>query len=251
MALALRFTEPTKPIYIEFETDSVDTEFLFVISTTDSAYDGTSQKQNGQGNLRKRDRDEEPNEDTGTEAGGSSRNTKKRPQRAAVLTNSSEASQAMPNQSIGQLSISQTASMRGVSQRSVAQNAEVQQVTQDQQEAESSSRGAEPKGSLFLPGASQLSNVDIDILRESGLGIEHMDYDEFEAMMEAEGEEVGMSTKIVGERLEGRGAWQDDESLTPMSQEEAQFPPTQAPVGDRVGLFSSSKARDTDDLFPV
>ncbi|KAF8578223.1 hypothetical protein K439DRAFT_1247150, partial [Ramaria rubella] len=34
VALDLRFTEPRAPIYIEFNTDSSDSEFLFLISTT-------------------------------------------------------------------------------------------------------------------------------------------------------------------------------------------------------------------------
>ena len=42
---------------------------------------------------------------------------------------------------------------------------------------------------LFLPG-SQLSQADQDLIREAGLGIENMNMDEFNAMMDDEGEEV-------------------------------------------------------------
>ena len=87
---------------------------------------------------------------------------------------------------------------------------------------------AEP---LFMPGASQLSNADLDVLRGSGLGIEHMDYEEFEAMMEDEGEEVGMSTAVRDvQKGEGDQEWNgaDKEDV-----EHDQMGPSQAPVKRR------------------
>ncbi|KAH9919950.1 Rad9-domain-containing protein [Amylocystis lapponica] len=55
---------------------------------------------------------------------------------------------------------------------------------------------APPPEPLFLPG-SQLSQAAEDAIRESGLGIENMTADEFAAMLEGDGEEVGMQPMQV------------------------------------------------------
>lgn len=51
--------------------------------------------------------------------------------------------------------------------------------------------GPPPSQPLFL--ASQLSAAEIETLRESGLGIENMDAEEFAAMLDGDGEEVGQA----------------------------------------------------------
>ncbi|KIJ48765.1 hypothetical protein M422DRAFT_205489 [Sphaerobolus stellatus SS14] len=232
VALDFRFTEATEPIYIEFDTDSADSEFLFVISTTESVYDDTAVANAASSvNLRKRDREDGAEEDQTMQAESSSRVTKKKSQRAVVKTTSVEHSQAMSRQNTSQFAASRMASREGTVQQAMTQDVHVQPEDDFDNHQDTLSGAPEQREEpLFMPGASQLSNVDIEILRGAGLGIEHMDYDEFEAMMEADGEEVGMSTKIVGNRLEGRAAWEEDESETQISM--SQLPTTQIPSRD-------------------
>lgn len=79
---------------------------------------------------------------------------------------------------------------------------------------------------LFLPGTqlSQLSRADEEAIIESGLGIENMDMDEFEAMMEGDGEEI--------EWNEGGDVKMRESSLDIF---ETQLPPTQESAGSKVG----------------
>ncbi|HEV7737156.1 MAG TPA: hypothetical protein VGO47_07270, partial [Chlamydiales bacterium] len=182
--------------------------YLFVISTTDTVYDSTSVSKKPR--ILKRDREGGENEESAPNSvDSSSRVMKKRPKQAAVAASSAEALQSM-----SRLLPSQRVDVR----MTVDQNA---RITSTEHQGE----GPEP---LFMPGASQLSATDLEVLRDSGLGIEHMDYDEFEAMMEADGEEIGMSTK-VGMNL-GRERSRDAED----AQIDIEIAATQVSSGDMV-----------------
>ena len=63
---------------------------------------------------------------------------------------------------------------------------------QDNAQPSSDAPAAQP---LFL--ASQLSTAQIEALRETGLGIEDMDAEEFAAMLDGEGEEVGVNPSLT------------------------------------------------------
>ncbi|KAF8507795.1 Rad9-domain-containing protein [Hysterangium stoloniferum] len=179
VALDLRFTQASSPIVIEFDTDSLESEYLFVISTTDSVYDPSMQSTSA--NLRKRVREGGDKEEQNSPSLESEpRATKKKSQPAAFRTNSAAQSQVV--------------APAPISQRAAPQDAQSQLDLGGQ--SLSATGAPTVREPLFMPGASQLSNADLDILRGSGLGIEHMDYEEFEQMMEAEGEEVGTSTQM-------------------------------------------------------
>lgn len=168
----MQFTEPASPIYIDFNTEASDSEFLFVISTTQSVYDSPAPSKRPRPiNLLKRDRECDQN---ARNSGGSddvARPVKKRPLSATLSRQNNNSSSQFPVTGDGPNG-GDVLSVSGAPGPMVDPNP------------------------LFLPGASQLSNADLDLLRSSGLEIEHMDYEEFEAMMAAEGEEVGMSTDV-------------------------------------------------------
>lgn len=94
---------------------------------------------------------------------------------------------------------------------------------------------------LFLP-STQLSQADQELIRESGLGIESMNADEFNAMMDDEGEEVevlggdggggGGGGDVEMDGYGGRDELEEDEI------EDTQMAPTQGGMdtSDRVGV---------------
>lgn len=218
----MQFTEPTSPIYIDFNTDTSDSEFLFVISTTQSVYDSSSpSKKPGALDLRKRGREDSQNTDSSRDDGDAVRLAKKRSVRAATTQHTDNH---------GNNNTNNTASAS--SQRPDLQGSSGDHNAPSQSGAPEQLDGPEP---LFMPGASQLSNADLDILRSSGLGIEHMNYEEFEAMMAAEGEEVGMSPAI------GNGNKINDDTETVSRREREDFVmdsdeellPTQPPVAEK------------------
>lgn len=91
---------------------------------------------------------------------------------------------------------------------------------------------------LFYP-LSQLSQADEEVIRASGLGIENMDRDELEAMLEGEGEEVdfdfGASQNLIKVE-DGDSAMlsaDDPESLELVEDSSIEFGPTQDDVGGR------------------
>ena len=100
---------------------------------------------------------------------------------------------------------------------------------------------------LFL--ASQLSSVDVDKIKESGLGIEAMNAEEFAAMLDAEGEEVNFDPSPdsvpCGNGIdEGSATGQvlEDDDLEYMDSDEDStgMGPTQLDTGsshDKVGLL--------------
>ncbi|KAJ8587447.1 hypothetical protein M405DRAFT_863720 [Rhizopogon salebrosus TDB-379] len=95
---------------------------------------------------------------------------------------------------------------------------------------------------LFYP-LSQLSQTDEEVIRASGLGIENMDRDELEAMLEGEGEEVdfdfGASQNLIKVE-DGDSAMlsaDDPESLELVEDSSIEFGPTQDDVGGRKKAF--------------
>lgn len=191
VSLDMRFTLPAEPIYIFFDMEA-GAEYLFVISTT-------QKETGGRGNALKRSRGEDT-QDGSVAAKRSAMDRPSPPSRAVSL------SQAQP---ISPLPHPLSFPPQG-------DGAPSQLPSIPDKTRQSSNRLP-----LFLPGASQdaeppmpasqLSARDLDLVRSAGLGIEHMDYEEFEAMMEAEGEEVGMSTAVfkpprIVERTEVHGS---------------------------------------------
>lgn len=239
VALDMQFTGPTSPIYIVFNTDSADSEFLFIISTTQSVYDSSSASEKPRAlNLLKRDRGDDQNAD---DAQGTPRAAKKRLVAAASPPKTSTPS----------------------SQHEHPVSKEEQS---NDDPAPSASRAPEEWDDpvpLFMPGASQLSNNDLDVLRSCGLGIEHMDFEEFEAMMAADGEEVGTST-AVGGGVDGKEARSDQGEDAPgkstngdngapkgedaeMDDEDIIWPLSQVPVSEN-GKVNSRSLSFTIDL---
>lgn len=118
------------------------------------------------------------------------------------------------------------------------------------------------KEPLFLP-SSQLSQVDEEAIRQSGLGIENMDKEEFLAMLEDEGEEVGVvpgyehdyehvqvgeAPMDVGEEkgVEGEGEadidarlpdWDELERFDEIERGETQYEASQGLREDKVGFW--------------
>ncbi len=220
VGLDIIFTEPSEPLFIE--TDGGDSyETLFVISTcqvtplTDPNRISQQQQQLRQHRIspphgKKRGHDEEdedsvsrnsstPRGPTPVNASANGRTpgcvVKKKPMKAAVRT---EVDSPLANKSRPAPRSSRCTRMRGNEDGStpppmeipawaLAQTPHTPQPSQ-QSQATGPSRAKEP---LFLP-SSQLSQVNEEAIRQSGLGIENMDREEFLAMLEDEGEEVGV-----------------------------------------------------------
>ncbi|GJJ10059.1 hypothetical protein Clacol_004285 [Clathrus columnatus] len=170
MSLIIRFTEPTSPIYIEFDSDTTDYEFLFIISTTNSTYENISIS--GQNNLKKR---QHVVVDVDTEE---SRLVKRKPERVVD-------SPSFPDASRRESSL--------VRSSSIFKDQDHTPNPADKRTSIHHGTHHHLNDTLFLPGASQLSQPDIACIS----GKEYSKYEDFEAMMDAAPDsEVGMSTKV-------------------------------------------------------
>lgn len=157
IALDLHFTEPAAPLFIDAECDSFSVESLFVISTSQPPGGPPlpSQTQSSASSSRKRPR----------EADSAGRaHERRRPQKVVERTDAASLARQMRDKQ----------SMLPPSLPFIRSNG--------------GSQPAPQREPLFLP-SSQLSQADEQALRESGLG--DMDADEFNAMFEDEGVEVG------------------------------------------------------------
>ncbi|KAK7686260.1 hypothetical protein QCA50_010480 [Cerrena zonata] len=87
---------------------------------------------------------------------------------------------------------------------------------------------------LFLPGSqlSQLSKADEEAIINSGLGIEDMDMDEFQAMMEGDGEEVELNSDEEN-AVKDKDVRMRESSLD-IFEAETQLPPTQESTGSKI-----------------
>ncbi|KAJ7703243.1 Rad9-domain-containing protein [Mycena rosella] len=170
LALELRFTDPAAPLFIDVEGDNADT--LFVIST--SQVPGAPVPSQAPTNPKKREREETPRDFARI----------KKPMKVVQRTDA--ASLAESERASRSQSTSRTAASMPpppVPSRSLhPQHEEMPDV----QLTPVPSRKREP---LFLPMSSQLSAADEQILRDTGLGIEDMNAEELEMMLEGDGEE--------------------------------------------------------------
>jgi cell cycle checkpoint control protein RAD9A len=187
LELRIRFTDPTAPLFIDIEGDAF--ESLFVISTSQVQSSATeSSKMRRESSIvpvKKRLREDTP--------GGETPRFKKPMkvvQQADRDSMARDTSMGPPRHSSPYLgAASQSGSQNDLpatpapplSSLPIGRNGELPLSNRQNQNAQ------EP---LFLPSSSQLSIMDEDALKESGLGIEYMDPDEFNAMLEDEGEEV-------------------------------------------------------------
>ena len=159
IALDLHFTEPAAPLFIDAECDTFPVESLFVISTSQppGGAPAASQSQSSASSSRKR-----PREADSSTAGRAPE--RRRPQKVVERTDPASLARQIRDKQ----------SMPPPSLPFIRANGDSQPPPQ-----------REP---LFLP-SSQLSQADEQALRDSGLG--DMNADEFNAMLEDEGVEVG------------------------------------------------------------
>ncbi|KAL0956314.1 hypothetical protein HGRIS_002467 [Hohenbuehelia grisea] len=176
LPLDLRFTDPTAPLYIDVEGDC--TSGLCVISTSNVPGVPSTQHQpspnprtsNKTVNLKRRNESMEPG-------------PSKKPMKAVHREeNPATSRQASMRPSTSMLPPPLPPSQPAFPARTV-------------------------KEPLFLPSSSQLSVVDEEAIRQSGLGIEDMNAAELEAMLEGEGEEVAFdfASQRVAEPEPNRG----------------------------------------------
>ncbi|KAJ7497250.1 Rad9-domain-containing protein [Mycena latifolia] len=171
LALELRFTDPAAPLFIDVEGDNADT--LFVIST--SQVPGAPVPSQAPTNPKKREREETP------------RDFSRIKKSMKVVQRTDAASLAEAERASRSQSTSRTAGSMPpppVPPRSFRSHHEEMS---DAQMTPGPSRSREP---LFLPMSSQLSAADEQIIRDTGLGIENMNTEELEMMLEGDGEEV-------------------------------------------------------------
>lgn len=208
----MRFTDPASPVFLEIDGDLA--ESLFVVSTTQTvatANGGGSRQQsraasvsasvNGEGSQPQKGKKRALEQDggDGDEDQWQIRDGQERA--ASVLSNAS--SRRKPVKAAERASVAREA-QGGSSSRSTPVRQSVTPAPHQSMPPPSfiprasfapSHTTTPPPASparkdepLFLPG-SQLSQAAEFAIRESGLGIEDMDTDEFKAMMEDEGEE--------------------------------------------------------------
>lgn len=202
LALELRFTDPAAPLFIDVEGDNSDT--LFVIST--SQVPGAPVPSQVPSNPRKREREETPRDFARI----------KKSMKAVQRTDAASLAQA--DRASRSQSTSRTAGSMPpppVPQRSYPSPHEEMP---NAQMTPVSSRNREP---LFLPMSSQLSAADEQIIRETGLGIENMNAEELEMMLEGDGEEV---TFDMGSQISAKKEDMD----TRQTEEDAEFGATQS-----------------------
>ncbi|KAF5389375.1 hypothetical protein D9757_004265 [Collybiopsis confluens] len=193
LGLDIRFTDPAEPLFIDVEGESFET--LFVISTSQppGMYVRTQQR-NGRlassGPLKKRLREDTPAGESRfkkptkavqptTDRADVTRDTNS-PARSALSSRQSMPPPATPGIRASQRHATPISSGLAVDSTSSLPP------TPEQPDLETALAPQQP---LFLPGSSQLSILDEEELKESGLGIEHMTVDEFDEMMEGMEEE--------------------------------------------------------------
>ncbi|KAJ7901782.1 Rad9-domain-containing protein [Mycena olivaceomarginata] len=189
LALELRFTDPAAPLFIDVEGDNADT--LFVISTS-QVPGAPMPSQASTTNTKKREREETPRDFARI------KKPMKAVQRtdAASLAEADRAASASRSQSLAMSRTSGSMPPPPVPQRSFQSQHDE---TFDAQMTPGPSRHKEP---LFLPMSSQMSAADEQVLRDTGLGIEDMNAEELERMLEDEGDEVEFTGSQVSTNQE-------------------------------------------------
>ncbi|KAF7315398.1 hypothetical protein MIND_00054500 [Mycena indigotica] len=165
LPLGLRFTDPAAPLFIDVEGDNSET--LFVIST--SQVPGAPAPTQASINSRKRNREETPRESTRM------RKSMKAVQRSdAASVAHSEADRASRSQSTTRTALSASMPPPPPPQPSFGNR------DGDIDMDEPSVVEREP---LFLPASSQMSQAELEVLKETGLGIENMSAAELDMML--------------------------------------------------------------------
>lgn len=225
VGIDIRFTEPSEPLFLE--TDGSDSyEALFVIAMAQvtqivpSGRRGHPQRQINRpqerqlsqphGRKRPLDEDQEsisrvsstPQEPQRPPVSANGKTpgsvVKKKPMKAAVRVEPMESPAARRERSVPWSNRDTPTRGNGsmppptaIPAWALSQNSQTSRSSQRSILAHPLAGPSKEKEPLFLP-SSQLSYVDEAAIRESGLGIENMDRDEFLAMMDDEGEEVGI-----------------------------------------------------------
>ncbi|GJE90949.1 hypothetical protein PsYK624_070960 [Phanerochaete sordida] len=247
LTLDLRFTEPSAPVFIDIDGDLSET--LFVIATSEVREEDipagvpprarSARADSLQPRGRKRELESAEPEPRGLVTPGSAR---RKPQKVVVRADRESMSRSLASQS-----------SRGSVARAMAPPAPP---------AQHGFAGAPPSSNpfappptpppprerdplfsqepLFLPGSQvPLSQAAAAAVRESGLGIENMDEAEFAAMMDDEGEEVGVGAPARGasadaDEGEERDELEDEEmresSFGLYDDAHTEFAPTQGDV---------------------
>ncbi|KAK7035492.1 hypothetical protein VNI00_011785 [Paramarasmius palmivorus] len=160
LVLDLRFTDPAAPLYIDVEGDCF--EVLFVISTSQAPMPTSQHSGSTIQIVKKRLREDTPGNDS---------SRFKKPMKAVHQTDRASMARSEAETSFGPSMPPPSVPPARASQVPLSVN----EVIHSHTPAE------EP---LFLPAPSQLTIMDENALRESGLGIENMTVDEFNAMLE-------------------------------------------------------------------
>jgi len=182
LTMDLRFTDPSAPLFIDVQGDEVDT--LCVIST--SQIHGIPAPAPPQAiNGRKRPHNSNGEYDQSDQRSETSR--ARRPMRAAQRT-STPCSSAPRTQSDARSMPPPSFLPPHVSPVDYGRAARADYLEGSGLEDTSYGREQSP---LFYP-LSQMSATEAEQVRASGLGIENMDFNEFNDMLEGDGEEVGI-----------------------------------------------------------
>ncbi|THH32490.1 hypothetical protein EUX98_g1666 [Antrodiella citrinella] len=216
LTLDLRFTDPADPLFIEAEGgDLYDTLFIISMSQVTGV---TTSNVNKQIRPTRPPSKKRPLEEDRAPVASGSRSTvnelaKKKPNKAVVPVDarsvrdtSSIRDTSAPAKSMPPPTLPASAMRRPPSELSYADEYEPPHQEQP----------------LFLP-STQLSQADQELIRESGLGIEDMNMDEFNAMMDDDGEDLfdGGGDDLRGDvDMDAHGVEGDDI-------EDTQFAPTQ------------------------
>ncbi|KAL6307276.1 Rad9-domain-containing protein [Sparassis latifolia] len=184
--LDIRFTDPAAPLYIDVEGDLSET--LFVISTSQihgvpSSIAGQARQRNitsvgPQTRGKKRQLEDDSNASRANSGMSAGQERVSRPMKVVQATDRASLARELSDNNARGTSRSLAGSMPPPSLP----------LATPSQNAPPTPRPREP---LFFP-SSQLSQAAQDAIRESGLGIENMTAEEFEAMLEGDGEEVGL-----------------------------------------------------------
>lgn len=179
LSLDMRFTDPSAPLFIDVEGDNSET--LFVISTSQvhgcasgsgSGSKSSSGPQQQTPVRKKRDREEEDPTSSGNG----------RPKKPIKVVQRSDPASLVREES----------SYRSQSSRALGSMPPPPSYPEVRGSRSSMAPPPPPNARepLFLPSSSQLSIADEEVIRASGLGIEKMNAEELEAMLEGDGEEV-------------------------------------------------------------
>lgn len=238
LSMEMRFTEPALPLFIDAEGDSF--ECLFVLSTNQvaGATQSTNQTQASTTSNRKRGPDDSTHETP----------RPKKPMRAVQAAPSSSAKSAsasrhqsrppsslMPPRSAGSANPFSQPPLAESTYREMHPPPVPARAWNKVGKQEPPSDFEEP---LFLP-CSQLSRQEIDVLRSTGLGIENMNEQELNDMLEGEGEEVDFSQPSqrytdLGNRMDIDQLGGDQDSLD---------------LVDEFGATQSSQSKGFQPLF--